>query len=77
MNIEQYLTSETYKAWAGEDFGPEFDEKIQAFCRGLERRIAVCREALKQIQHNSGNMDMEVGFLSGHIAKSALELTKP
>lgn len=41
----------------------------------LRSRLTVAREALKQIQHNPGNMDMEVGFLSGHIAAAALNQT--
>jgi hypothetical protein len=41
-------------------------------CGKLERERNEYRSALKQIQHNPGWQDPEVGFMSGHIAAAVL-----
>ena len=42
-------TPETDAAWDGEDFGKEFDVKIQAFCCKLERQRNAYAETLREI----------------------------
>lgn len=77
-NLNNIPTPVTSDAWVQRPGEGSYHQELRQreTMKELERKLVYARDALAQIRANPGWQDNEVGYMSGHIAAGALNVTK-